>query len=44
MLARFVAFIHVAYVVWVVLGALAVLRWPQLIWIHVAAVIWATLT
>jgi hypothetical protein len=44
MLARFVAFIHVAYVVWVVLGALAVLRLPQLIWIHLAAVVWAILT
>ncbi len=44
MLARFVATIHVAYVVWVVLGAVAVLRWPQLIWVHLAAVVWAFLT
>ncbi len=44
LLARFVAFIHIAYTVWVVLGALAVLRWPYLIWVHVAAVVWAIAT
>jgi hypothetical protein len=44
MLARFIAFIHVAYVVWVVLGALAVIRWPHLIWVHLAAVVWAVAT
>ncbi len=44
MLARAVATVHVAYVFFVVLGSLLVLIWPPLLWIHVAAVIWATLT
>lgn len=41
MLARLVAAVHVAYVVFVVLGALLVLVWPQLMWVHLAAVAWA---
>ncbi len=44
MLARAIATVHVAYVVFVVLGSLLVLMWPQLIWVHVAAVTWAALT
>lgn len=43
-LARTVAALHVAYVVFVVLGSLLVLLWPGLMWIHVAAVAWAGLT
>ncbi len=44
MLATAVATIHVAYVVFVVLGSILVLIWPKLLWIHLAAVIWAALT
>ncbi len=44
MLARFVAAVHVAYVVFVVLGALLVLAWPRLIWLHIAAVVWSFAT
>lgn len=44
MLARFVAGIHVAYVVFVVLGAALVLLWPKLLWVHLAAVAWAFAT
>jgi hypothetical protein len=44
LLARTIATVHVAYVVFVVLGSLLVLVWPQLLWVHVAAVIWAGLT
>lgn len=40
-LARFLVLIHVAYVAFVVLGSLMVLRWPGLIWFHLAAVAWA---
>ena len=31
---------HVAFVVFVVLGAMLVVRWPQLVWVHVPAVAW----
>jgi Protein of Unknown function (DUF2784) len=44
MLARLVVVAHVGYVVFVVLGSLLVLRWPALIWAHIAAVVWAFLT
>jgi hypothetical protein len=44
LLARAVAGVHVAYVVFVLLGSLLVLRWPQLMPVHLAAVVWAGLT
>lgn len=44
MLARAVAAVHIAYVFFVMLGSLLVLTWPPLLWVHVAAVTWATLT
>jgi len=43
-LARTVAALHVAYVVFVVFGSVLVLIWPRLLWIHLAAVVWAGLT
>ncbi len=43
-LARFMVAVHSAYVAFVVLGSLLVLRWPGLIWLHVAAVVWASAT
>ena len=43
-LARTVATLHVAYVVFVVLGSLVVLPWPKLIWVHLLAVVWSGLT
>jgi hypothetical protein len=44
LLARFIVAIHAAYVVFVVLGSLLVLRWPALMWLHMAAVVWAFAT
>ena len=35
---------HIAYVVFVVLGSVLVLIWPGLLWVHVAAVVWGGLT
>ena len=35
--------VHLAFVVFVVLGGALVLRWPTLAWIHLPAVIWAVL-
>ena len=43
-LARAIAALHVGFVFFVVLGGLLVLRWPSLLWIHVAAVLWAAAT
>lgn len=34
---------HLGFVVFVVFGALAVVRWPRLAWVHVPAVVWAIL-
>ena len=42
--ARTVAATHIAYTVFVILGSILVLAWPQLMWVHVAAVVWAGLT
>lgn len=43
-LARAVALMHVAFVVFVVLGSLLALRWPQLMWVHLFGVLWAAAT
>lgn len=44
MLARLIVALHAGYAVFVVFGSLLVLRWPALIWVHLAAVAWAFLT
>jgi hypothetical protein len=43
-LARLFVLAHGAYVAFVVFGSLLVLRWPSLMLIHVAAVLWAAAT
>jgi hypothetical protein len=35
--------VHLAFVVFVLSGALLVLRWPKLLWFHIAAVVWGVL-
>ncbi len=42
-LADGVVVLHFAFVLFVVLGGLLVLRWPRLAWIHVPVVIWGAL-
>jgi hypothetical protein len=42
-LANLVVVIHLGFVLFVVLGALLVARWPRLAWIHVPAAIWGAL-
>ena len=42
-MADFVVALHVAFVLFVVLGGLLTLRWPRIIWLHVPAVIWGAL-
>jgi hypothetical protein len=42
-LADLVVLTHLAFVVFVVIGGLAVLRWPRLAWVHLPAVAWGVL-
>jgi hypothetical protein len=42
-LADLVVVVHLAYVAFVVAGALLLLRWPRLAWLHLPAVAWAAL-
>jgi hypothetical protein len=42
-LADLVLVVHLAYVLFVVLGGLLVLRWPRVAWLHVPAAIWGVL-
>ena len=42
-LADVVLIAHLAFVLFVVLGGLLVLRWPRLAWLHLPAAIWGVL-
>ena len=42
-LADLVLVVHLAFVLFVVLGGLLVVRWPWLAWLHVPAAIWGVL-
>lgn len=42
-LADLVLVVHLAFVLFVVLGGLLVLRWPWLAWLHIPAAIWGVL-
>jgi hypothetical protein len=42
--ARLVAAAHTSYALFVVFGSILVLFWPGLMWVHLAAVIWAGVT
>jgi hypothetical protein len=33
---------HLAFVLFAVFGALLILRWPRLAWLHIPAVVWAS--
>jgi hypothetical protein len=41
--ADLVLVVHLAFVLFVVLGGLLVLRWPRTAWLHVPAAIWGVL-
>ena len=43
LLADFVLLVHLAFVLFVVLGGIAVWRAPKLAWLHLPAVAWGTL-
>jgi Protein of Unknown function (DUF2784) len=38
--ADLVVGVHAAFVIFVVLGGLLVVRWPRLVWVHVPAAVW----
>lgn len=42
--ADLVVVVHAAFVLFVVLGGLLVVRWPRLAWVHVPAAAWGVLT
>ncbi|MGH7559542.1 MAG: DUF2784 domain-containing protein [Gemmatimonadales bacterium] len=42
-LADLVLVVHLAFLLFVAAGGLAVLRWPRLAWAHVPAVVWGVL-
>jgi hypothetical protein len=42
-LADVIVVLHFGFLLFVVLGGLAVLRWPRLAWLHVPAAIWGAL-
>lgn len=43
LLANAVLVLHFAFIAFVVIGGLAVLRWPRLAWIHIPAASWGAL-
>jgi hypothetical protein len=40
-LADMLLCLHLAFIVFVLLGGLLLLRWPRLVWLHVPAMLWA---
>jgi len=42
-LADAVALVHLAFVLFIPLGGLAVLRWPRLAWVHLVSAVWGAL-
>jgi hypothetical protein len=43
LLADLVVGLHLAFVLFVVLGGLLALRWPRVAWLHLPAVVWGAL-
>jgi hypothetical protein len=43
LLADFVVVIHLAFILFVVLGGLFAIRWQRVIWMHIPAVLWGAL-
>ena len=39
-LADLVLVLHLAFIVFVVLGGWLALRWPRVVWVHLPAVVW----
>ena len=43
LLADAVALLHLAFVLFIPLGGLAVVRWPRLAWLHLVCAVWGAL-
>lgn len=41
--ANAIALLHFAFILFVLLGGIAVIRWPRLIWLHLPAAVWGVL-
>ena len=41
--AGFIVIVHAAFVTFVIVGGLLVLRWPRVAWIHLPAAVWGAL-
>jgi len=41
--ANALALIHLAFIVFVILGGLLLLKWPKLMWLHIPAAVWGAL-
>lgn len=41
--ANALALVHLAFILFVVLGGLLLLRWPRLAWLHIPAAVWGAL-
>jgi hypothetical protein len=41
LLADLVVFVHFLFVLFALLGALLVIRWPKIMWLHLPAALWA---
>ena len=41
--ANALALIHFAFILFVILGGLLLLKWPKLMWLHVPAAVWGVL-
>lgn len=44
LLANLVLLLHLAFLLFVVLGGLLVFRWPRVAWVHVPCALWGMLT
>ena len=41
--ATTIALLHLAFILFVILGGLLVLKWPRLMWFHLPAAVWGVL-
>jgi len=39
-LSQLIVLLHLAFILFVIFGALPVLRWPKIAWVHVPFVLW----
>ena len=41
--ATAIALLHLAFILFVLLGAFLVLKWPKLMWVHIPAAVWGVM-